>query len=389
MLNIAILVLALQIPDWRPLLEAGQKSYTARDFADAAAKFEAAAEAAGSDPAVYQALRYLSAVHRETGDLASAEVALQRAVDICGKVSPNTAVQAGLLEDLSQVQRSEGKTPLALVNMERAIAVRRADEGSPRTMLARDMTTAASMYLAVGQADAALQGFQLAIKEWDAASPGDYQALPALDTLAGLYRDMMKYEEAELLLERTLRIRESVSGPESSDVITSVDSLGFIEFGLRKMPETERLYKRLLALWIKNAGPDHPMVALTYDKIAEMYSFLQRYPEAEEASRQALALRTRVHVASLNQTGRILLMEAKFDEAADLYKRALEIGELSKAPDEALDPVLRTYALVLRRLKRDAEADALQKRIDKNAEKIPLRPAPANAVPIKPGSVRP
>ena len=136
-----------------------------------------------------------------------------------------------------------------------------------------------------------------------------------------------------------------------------------MEFGLKKFAEAEVLYKRLAALWEKNAGADHPMLALTFDKMAEFYAFQQRYEEAEKFARDALALRTKMHVASLNQTGRILLMEAKLEEAENLYRTALQIGDLAEAPDDVLDPVLRTYAAVLRTLKRDDEAAALDARV--------------------------
>lgn len=90
-----------------------------------------------------------------------------------------------------------------------------------------------------------------------------------------------------------------------------VDSLAYVEFGLKKMDDAEALCRRLLALWERNAVPGHPMVTLTLDKMAEFYAFQQRYADAETYARRATTLRARTHVASLNQNGRILLMQAK------------------------------------------------------------------------------
>jgi tetratricopeptide (TPR) repeat protein len=357
------------VVDLRAMLAAGQQAYTKHDYATAAAKFEEVTAAAAGSPAIaLEALRFLAAVNREKGDLAASESALLRAVDICA--APESYADLGglrlaaVLEELAQTQRAAGHSDLALKTIGRAISTRSRFPNAPRIDVARDLTFAGLMSYAAGDVDQATGNLLSAIQEWDSASPGDVQSIAALDALAGIYRDQSKYAEAEPLLLRALRLRETMSGPDSSEVIASVDSLAYVEFGLRKLAETETLYKRLLALWVKNAGEDHPMVALTLDKLAEFYAFQQHYPEAQDAASKALALRVRVHIASLQQPGRILVMQSKLDEAEELYKRALEIGELASAPDDALDPPRRTYVLILRRLKRNEEADALQKKID-------------------------
>src|ERR1035438_7083723 len=147
------------------------------------------------------------------------------------------------------------------------------------------------------------------------AQPGDPQCLPAIEALAGIYRDRAQYADAEPLLERAVRTREAASGPDTAELIPAVDSLAYVEFGLEKFPEAEALYKRLRGLWEKNVGDEHPMVALTLDKMAEFYAFQHRYEEAEEAATAALKLRAKAYIASLNQAGRVLLMEARLTDA--------------------------------------------------------------------------
>jgi hypothetical protein len=74
-------------------------------------------------------------------------------------------------------------------------------------------------------------------------------------------------------------------------------------------------------------------------------------------------LRAKTYIASLNQTGRVLLMEAKLADAEDLYRRTAQIGDLAKAPDDVMDSPLRIYARILREMKRDDEAAAVEKRV--------------------------
>ena len=377
--------------DWRTAFETGKQAYTQRQYAEAATSLSAAAEtavqSADSDAPLLEILRYLSAVYREKGDPAQAEQVLQKAAEHFHAADPSGIRMAAILEELSAVQRSQGHSDDALAAIDKAIAIRESHPEAPRVDMACDLTIAAMFRSKGGDAEKAIEGLESAVRAWDLASPGDPQALPAIEALATAHRDRAEYEQAEPLLLRALRLREATGGPEGAEVISAVDSLAYVEFGLKKFPEAEALYKRLAALWEKNAGPDHPMLALTFDKTAEFYAFQQHYEEAEKFAKEALALRTKMHLASLNQTGRILLMEAKLDEGEKLYHKAVEIGDLAGAPDDVMDPLLRTYAVILHTLKRDEEAAALDARVKeallRKADREGRLPSPVTMPPPK------
>jgi hypothetical protein len=75
--------------------------------------------------------------------------------------------------------------------------------------------------------------------------------------------------------------------------------------------------------------------------------------------------------------------KAKMDDAADLYHRTAQIGELAQAPDDVIDPPLRIYATVLRHMQRDDEAAVVEKRVKdallRKADREGPRPAPVPA----------
>jgi tetratricopeptide (TPR) repeat protein len=348
-------------------LDKGRQAYARRQYADAEAAFKVATEsvrAANDDAALVEATRLLAAVRRETGDAAGAAQLLEQTAGEFTKEGKNRiAPLAALWEEIAAANRAAGKSQSALSAIEEAIAIREAGTEQRRPELARDLGIAAMLRKQAGQTDEAIDLLKRSVVEWDLGFPGDPQCLPSVEALAAIYRDRAQYEDAEPLLLRALRLRETASGPGDAEVISVVDSLAYVEFGLRKMPEAGKAFERLLELWKKNAGPDHPMIALTYDKLAEFYAFQQRYEEAESAALQALAMRTAAHIASLHQTGRIYLMQAKLEQAADLYKKTIEIADLASAPEEALDPTLRVYAKILREQKNDAEAQAVEKRV--------------------------
>ena len=333
-----------------------------------------------------ECLRLRAAVQRDSGDAAHADQSLQQAAGEAAKAYGESSPEvAGALEEIATANRAQGRSDPALAVIDKAIKIREAQTGIARAGLARDLTLAAVLRQQAGQEEPAMELLKRAIQEWSLAQPGDPQCLPAIEALAGIYRDRSQYSDAEPLLQRAVRMREASDGLETAELIPSVDSLAYVEFGLQKYPEAEALYKRLLGLWQKNASADHPMVALTLDKMAEFYAFQHRYDEAETAATAALALRAKTYVGSLNQTGRVLLMEAKMDDAEDLYRRTAQIGDLAKAPDDVMDSPLRIYARILREMKRDDEAAAVEKRVKdallRKADREGRRPAPGAAPP--------
>jgi len=395
-LRIALLFVALVVPAMaddplagRAELDKGRQAYAQQQYTDALTRFDAAEQAArtGGDPALLlECLRLRAAVQRDSGDAAHADQSLKQAAGEAAKAYGESSPEvAGALEEIATANRAQGRSDPALAVIDKAIKIREAQTGIARAGLARDLTLAAVLRQQAGQEEPAMELLKRAIQEWSLAQPGDPQCLPAIEALAGIYRDRSQYSDAEPLLQRAVRMREASDGLETAELIPSVDSLAYVEFGLQKYPEAEALYKRLLGLWQKNAGADHPMVALTLDKMAEFYAFQHRYDEAETAATAALALRAKTYVGSLNQTGRVLLMEAKMDDAEDLYRRTAQIGDLAKAPDDVMDSPLRIYARILREMKRDDEAAAVEKRVKdallRKADREGRRPAPGAAPP--------
>jgi tetratricopeptide (TPR) repeat protein len=368
-------------PDWSESLAGAREAFSRLNYGEAAGKAEAAVSTAGDDAGKLEAVRLLASIQRAQGDYAAAARSLTRAIDFCVSVHGAGSPQAAaLFADLASAERVQGRWEEALAAIQKAIGIRESGAGMRPEDLARDLTTAANIQIKLDRPKDARDALTRAIDLWNTSSPGDPLVLPALEALANLHRNASEYLEAEPLLVRALKFRESLTGPDGPEVIALVDSLAYIYFGMHRFAEAEANYKRLLDLWEKSAGAEHPMRALTLDKMAEFYAYQQRYEEARKAAAEALAMRTRMHVAGLNQTGRLLLMEARIDDAEDLYRRAVQIGDLAKIPDDAMDPLLRVYAGVLRVQKKTDEAQAVEARVKeallRKADREGRRPSP-------------
>src|SRR5258708_4036090 len=310
---ISVFWLFLIQADWRAQFNGGKQGYARQAYVEAVTQLSGAL-ADADDATMTETSRLLAAVHREMGDPAQAERVLMTEAARCLKRDPNDVRLAPIMEDIAAIKRSRSQLEKAMSSMETAVHIREQHSESPRIEVARDYTSLAMMRYEVQGAEGALTALERAVREWDTAAPGDLQSLVAIEALATAYREVKNCAGAEPLLRRALRLREAVSGPEGAEVISSVDSLAYVEFGLEKMDEAETLYKRLLALWVKNAGPEHPMVALALDKMAEAYTHQQRYEDAQKCTDQALALRAKVHLASLRQSGQLLVLQGKTSE---------------------------------------------------------------------------
>jgi hypothetical protein len=375
--------------DGRAALDKARQAYAQEQFPEALARFDAAekaARAAGDTALLLDGLRLRASAERDSGDAASASQTLRKAAGEAAQAyGDNSPELAGVLEEIAAGNRAEGHADQALAAVEKAIQIRDAQTGAARAGLARDLTLAAALDQQAGKVDSAIELLKRAVQEWSLGQPGDPQSLPAIEALAEIYRDRSQYADAEPLLRRAVHMRAAASGRDSAELIPAVDSLAYVEFGLQKYVEAEALYNRLLGLWAGNAGQDHPMVALTLDKMAEFYSAQQRYAEAEKVAYEALSIRAKTFIASLNQTGRVLLMDGKLEDAEDLYRRTVQIGDQAKAPDEVMDPPLRIYAELLRKMKRDEDAAAVDQRIKaallRKADREGRRPAPIQVQP--------
>jgi serine/threonine-protein kinase len=124
--------------------------------------------------------------------------------------------------------------------------------------------------------------------------------------------------------------------------------------------------ERSLALRVAQLGPNHVDVAETLLYLGETMRRAGHYQQADTLTRRALAIRTAAlgprHPANaevLLELTAIALYLSDLNGAEELSRRALEIRRASLRPNDPLIAVsLEAYAATLRRLDRNAEAEA-------------------------------
>lgn len=96
----------------------------------------------------------------------------------------------------------------------------------------------------------------MSIAETNLGPNNSYVAL-LLNDLAYLYKHQARYQEAESLYQRALRISEQGMGPEDPDVALSLSNLANLCRDQDEYARAEPLYQHALRLWEQKLGPVH------------------------------------------------------------------------------------------------------------------------------------
>lgn len=147
-------------------------------------------------------------------------------------------------------------------------------------------------------------------------------------------RQRVRYQEAEPLHQRALRIQEQQSGPEHPDVATSLNGLAELYRKQSKYVEAGPLYQRALTIREKRLGTEHPLVAEPLNGLGTTYLEQGRYAEAEPLYQRALHIYEQQvgtdhpRVAGvLSGLANLYRTQGQYGQAEPLFQRTLRIQE--------------------------------------------------------------
>ncbi|MBE9099864.1 tetratricopeptide repeat protein [filamentous cyanobacterium LEGE 07170] len=153
------------------------------------------------------------------------------------------------------------------------------------------------------------------------------------------------YQEAMLLAEQALEMREAILSERHPDVAISLNNLALLHEELGNYAAAEPLYERSLQIRETLFGADHPDVALSLNNLAELYRSQGDYDSAEALLQRSLAIfegalgeNDPTLAQSLNNLAELYRIRGDYAAAAPLYQRALAIREAAlgnRHPDVA------------------------------------------------------
>jgi tetratricopeptide (TPR) repeat protein len=182
--------------------------------------------------------------------------------------------------------------------------------------------------------------------------------------------DEGKFDEAVLLVQRTVSLREKALGPTHLEVAQALNLLGRILQYKGEPLRGEPFLRRALVIEEQELGPDHLDVAVVLNDLANISTDLGSYAEAEQLFRRALAIRenrlgaSHVTVATiLNNLGGLYSDQGNYVDAELLFQRALPIWEEALGPnDTSVAALLNNLARIYRDKGDYAQAETLFRR---------------------------
>ncbi|BCG62921.1 MAG: hypothetical protein methR_P0592 [Methyloprofundus sp.] len=216
----------------------------------------------------------------------------------------------------------------------------------------------------------------------------DINTLTSIENLASLYRNLLNYDQAELLYKQTLNIRQETLGMEHLDTAYSLNKLGLLYYDMGNFSKAtplfqqalkireqelgnqdvetatsqnnlamiyhasgeyklaEPLYLKALKTTQEECGYQHSKTAMTLNNCALLYADMGNYKQAEKYCKQALEIRLQIlgehhpdTARSLDGMAGIYHDMGNYVLAEPLYVQALKICEDvygKKHPDTAL-----------------------------------------------------
>jgi tetratricopeptide (TPR) repeat protein len=161
-----------------------------------------------------------------------------------------------------------------------------------------------------------------------------------LNDLGVLYFNQGKYQEAESQLQEALAIRQQVLGEEHPDVAQTLHNLANLYRAQGAYMKAEPFYLR--ALHIREATSEIAplLLAQSYYGLAKLYHSQEKYQRAEKLCRQALHIqeqhlreRNPMIASTLNMLAKIYQGQNKLDQAREINMRALLIRENTSGVD--------------------------------------------------------
>ncbi len=160
-------------------------------------------------------------------------------------------------------------------------------------------------------------------------------------TLATLYTNLGRYDDARPLLEFALATRRRVLGEEHVDTLRSLNDMGNLFEMQGGFVEAEPFYRGAYEARLRVRGAEHADTLASMSNLGGNLRFQGRLDEAEPLLRECLALSQRVFGAerretliAMNVMGYLLIDQGKLAEAEPYWREAYETGRRVLGADD-------------------------------------------------------
>ena len=280
---------------------------------------------------VAETLSNLASSYYSQGNYTKAEPFYLQALTILenmSEIDPSLVVQS--YYSLAKLYYSQEKYKQALDLLEKALDFQKQGFGEKHLSVASTLTMLAKVYLGQNEfAQAEKMNLHALMIRESISGPNHPHIATILNNMVEMYHVQGWYDEAMPLIARSLKIHEQSLGPLHPYVAYSLSNQAENSFSRGNYAQAEASYKHALTIREQQLGYNHPRTASTYYRLAQLYVATERFEEAEVFYHNALSIRE--HIFGIHHP--------------------------------AVTRVLKHYANLLRKLKRESEAQELEIRI--------------------------
>lgn len=191
-----------------------------------------------------------------------------------------------------------------------------------------------------------------------------------LDAFGMVFAGRDQFDQAQELVDRAARIRDSLLPADHPDVAASLAHQGRIFRGKSRYNEALQRYQQALAIRLRVLGPAHPEVAASYRDLGFLMPYLSRvddavryYDQALAISRRALGEENPTTAQDMVSLGVALRRAGRLAEGRALLEQAVGLLERVLGPEHPETARFRFYmADALRDEGRFAEAERQYRR---------------------------
>ncbi|KAJ6014714.1 TPR-like protein [Penicillium herquei] len=192
------------------------------------------------------------------------------------------------------------------------------------------------------------------------------------------YRQLGKYDDAEVMCRRALQAREKILGKEHPDTLISINDLGLVLERQGRYEEAEAIHQCALQAREKILGQEHPDTLISINDLAIVLERQGRFKEAVFMHQRVLQGKEKIlgpeHLEtlnSINNLGVVLERQGRFKEAESMHQRVLRGREKILGPEHLETLVsINNIGVVLERQGRFKEAESMHQRVLRGREKI-------------------
>jgi len=296
------------------------------------------------DPRIIEAETDLARLLKRKGLFPEAERLLRDILDRYAKLDGKEqgVMLAVVFHDLGILLSMAGPSEESRACLRKALDIRRDRLGPSHPFVAKTLYNLAVLNAEAGRLERAEELYHEALRIHRKASWNISEDLGNIqDGLGGVFYAKGRFEEAENMHRDAVANLTSALGPDHPNTIQSTVNLATDLMNLGRPADAQVLLERSLEAGRKTLGDDHPTLAFILNNLGSNALLLGDFQGAERDYEDCVRILRLIFpdgheqtTIVLNNLGNLMQKQGRFDEAADYFQEALEMGTGLGFPDD-------------------------------------------------------